>query len=57
MQFNKGDIVTLVGHSDKVFNIVQASQNNLMLVRASTNEIWSAHPDDVAEYHPKSNTK
>ena len=55
MQYNKGDLIKLVGHTDKVFQVIQASANNLMLVRPSNNELWSAHPDDVAEYHPKSN--
>lgn len=52
MQYKQGDLIKLVGHADKVFQVIKASDNNLMLVRPSNNELWSAHPDDVAEHHP-----
>ena len=53
MQYKENDLVKLIGHEDKVFKIVMASQSgNLMLVKHQTNELWSAHVEDVAEQTP-----
>jgi hypothetical protein len=53
MQYKENDLVKLIGHEDKIFKIVMASQSgNLMLVKHQTNELWSAHVEDVAEQTP-----
>jgi hypothetical protein len=50
MTYRKNDLVKLIGQGDQVFEVVMASDSgNLMLVRHNTNELWSAHVDDVAE--------
>jgi hypothetical protein len=50
MTYRKNDLVKLIGQGDQVFEVVMASDSgNLMLVRYNTNELWSAHVDDVAE--------
>lgn len=50
MAYKENDLVKLIGQGDQVFMVVMASNSgNLMLVRHNTNELWSAHVDDVAE--------
>jgi hypothetical protein len=50
MDIKENDLIKLVGHEDKVFRVVMTSKSgNLMLVKANTNELWSAHIDDVSE--------
>jgi hypothetical protein len=50
MQYKENDLVKLIGHEDKIFKIVMASESgNLMLVKHQTNELWSAHVEDIAE--------
>jgi hypothetical protein len=50
MAYRENDLVKLIGQGDQVFKVVMASDSgNLMLVRHHTNELWSAHVDDVAE--------
>lgn len=56
MNIKKNDLVKLIGHDDKVFKVVMASDSgNLMLVKHMTNELWSAHVDDVSETNPTIN--
>ena len=48
MQYKENDLVKLIGEGEQVFKVVMASESgNLMLVRHNTNELWSAHIDDV----------
>lgn len=50
MQYKENDLVKLIGEGEQVFKVVMASESgNLMLVRHNTNELWSAHIDDIAE--------
>lgn len=50
MNIKQDDLIKLIGHDDKVFKVVMASDSgNLMLVKHMTNELWSAHVDDVSE--------
>jgi hypothetical protein len=53
MQYKENDLVKLIGHEDKIFRIVMTSESgNLMLVKENTNQLWSAHVEDVAEQTP-----
>ena len=53
MEYKENELVKLTGHEDKVFRIVMVSESgNLMLVKHNTNELWSAHVEDVAEHNP-----
>jgi hypothetical protein len=48
MQYKINDLVKLIGEGEQVFEVVMTSElGNLMLVRQNTNELWSAHIDDV----------
>lgn len=48
MNIKEKDLIKLIGHDDKVFQVVMVSDSgNLMLVKHMTNELWSAHVDDV----------
>jgi len=56
MNIKQDDLVKLIGHDDKVFQVVMTSESgNLMLVKHMTNELWSAHVDDVSETNPTIN--
>lgn len=57
MNLKENDLVKLIGHEDKVFKIVMpiSPSGNLMLVKHMTNELWSAHVDDVSEVNPTIN--
>jgi hypothetical protein len=50
MQYKENDLIKLTGQGETLFKVVMASQSgNLMLVRHNTNELWSAHVEDIAE--------
>jgi hypothetical protein len=50
MNIKEKDLIKLIGHDDKVFQVVMVSDSgNLMLVKHMTNELWSAHVDDVSD--------
>ena len=54
MQYKENDLIKLVDHDDKVFKVIMVSDSgNLMLVKHMTNELWSAHVEDVAEQAPQ----
>ena len=56
MNIKQDDLVKLIGHDDKVFKVVMVSESgNLMLVKHQTNELWSAHIEDVSETNPTIN--
>jgi hypothetical protein len=47
--YKLGDLVRIIGEGNTLFKIVMISKakTNLMLVRNGTNELWSAHIDDL----------
>jgi hypothetical protein len=49
MNYKVNDIVTINGIDDYQFRVVMFSEKslNLMLVKIETNQLWSAHVDDV----------
>lgn len=49
MQYKENDIVTINGIDNCQFRVVMFSEKslNLMLNKCGTNELWSAHFDDV----------
>ena len=50
MNIKENNLVKLIGHDDQVFKVVMVSDSgNLMLVKHMTNELWSAHVDDVSD--------
>ena len=50
MQYKENDLIKLTGQGETLFKVVMASESgNLMLVRHNTNELWSAHVEDIAE--------
>jgi hypothetical protein len=51
MQYKVNDIVTINGIDDCQFTVVMFSEKslNLMLVKNETNQLWSAHIDDVTK--------
>ena len=56
MNIKENNLVKLIGHDDQVFKVVMVSDSgNLMLVKHMTNELWSAHVDDVSETNPTIN--
>jgi len=56
MNIKQDDLVKLIGHDDKVFKVVMVSESgNLMLVKHQTNELWSAHVEDVFQPNPTIN--
>jgi hypothetical protein len=56
MNVKENNLVKLIGHDDDLFKIVMVSDSgNLMLVKHQTNQLWSAHIDDVSEIKPTIN--
>jgi ribosomal protein S4E len=51
MNYKVNDIVTINGIDDCQFRVVMFSEKslNLMLVKEQTNQLWSAHIDDVTK--------
>jgi hypothetical protein len=50
MNIKENNLVKLIGHDDQIFKVVMVSDSgNLMLVKHMTNELWSAHVDDVSD--------
>ena len=51
MQYKEGDLVTINTVSEAKFKVVMASEtsSNLMLNKCGTNELWTAHFDDVTK--------
>jgi hypothetical protein len=53
MKYKENDLVKLISEGEQVFKVVMASESgNLMLVKHQTNELWSAHVEDIAEQNP-----
>jgi len=50
MIYKENDLVTINGIDDCQFRVVMFSEKslNLMLNKCGTNQLWSAHFDDVA---------
>jgi hypothetical protein len=56
MNIKENNLVKLIGHDDQIFKVVMVSDSgNLMLVKHMTNELWSAHVDDVSDPTPTIN--
>jgi len=50
MNIKENNLVKLIGHDDQIFKVVMVSDSgNLMLVKHMTNELWSAHVDNVSD--------
>jgi hypothetical protein len=50
MSIKENDLVKLIGHDEDLFKVIMVSDlGNLMLVKHQTNQLWSAHIDDLAE--------
>lgn len=51
MRYKVNDIVTINEINDYKFKVIMVSETsqNLMLVKCDTNELWSAHSDEVAK--------
>lgn len=51
MQYKENDIVTINGINDCQFKVVMFSEKslNLMLNKLGTNELWSAHSEEVTK--------
>ena len=51
MIYKENDLVTINGIDDCKFKVVMFSEKslNLMLNKCGTNELWSAHFDDVTK--------
>ena len=49
MKYKENDLVTINGIDDCQFKVVMFSENslNLMLNKCGTNELWSAHSEEV----------
>jgi hypothetical protein len=48
MKYKVNDLVKIIGNED-AFKVVMASETslNLMLVKCGTNQLWSAHSEEV----------
>lgn len=51
MQYKVNDLVTINETNEGEFKVVMASEKsgNLMLVKCGTNQLWSAHSDEVTK--------